>query len=63
MRPVGGVVAAFNPTWEERAVPYDRIEVQAPTVDLYLPQAIDVELRAYHLSGDAAFQRTLTTTR
>ena len=57
------VVAAFNPTWEDRAVPYVRIEVQAPTADLYLPQATEIELRAYHLNGDEAFHRKLTTTR
>ena len=57
------VLAAFNIAWEERAVPYHRIEVQAPAVDLYLPQGTDVELRAHRLDGRPAFRRMLTTAR
>ena len=57
------VVEAFDAAWEEGAVPYDRVEVVEDSVDMYLPPAVEVELRAYRLDGSPVFRRTETTTR
>lgn len=51
------VVSAFDPAWVERAVPYDRVEVAAPSVDMYLPSVAEVEVRAFRLDGSAIFRR------
>ena len=52
------VVEASNATWEGEAVPYDRVEVAANNVDVYLPPGVDIELRAYRLDGSEVFRRT-----
>lgn len=57
------IVAAFDVGWGERAVPFDRVEVAAASVDVYLPAGAEVELRGYRLDGRAAFRRTLTAPR
>lgn len=54
------VVEAFKVGWEERAVPYDRVEVRSAKVELYLPPGVEVEVRGYRLDGSPAFWRTLT---
>ena len=33
------IVDAFNVTWEERAIPCDRVETSSIMVDMYLPAA------------------------
>lgn len=55
------VVAAFDATWGERAVPYDRVETSAAAVNVYLPAGTEVELRAHRLDGTLAFRRVMTT--
>ena len=50
---------AFHPDWEERAVPYDRVEVQAARATMYLPPGIDVMVRGYRLDGSPVFEREL----
>ena len=54
------VVEAFNPAWEERAVPYDRVEVRAAKVTMYFPPHVDIVIRGYRLDGSPAFSRMLT---
>ena len=54
------VVEASQVDWEERAVPYDRVEVKSAKVSMYLPPHVDVDLRGYRLDGSPAFRRTLT---
>ncbi|MDE0054016.1 MAG: hypothetical protein OXT64_07145 [Gammaproteobacteria bacterium] len=54
------VVEAFNPAWEERAVPYDRVEVRAAKVTMYVPPHVDIVIRGYRLDGSPAFSRMLT---
>lgn len=54
------VVEAFQADWEERAVPYDRVEVKSAKVSMYLPPYVDVDVRGYRLDGSPAFRRVLT---
>ena len=53
------VVEAFNVAWEERAIPYDRVEIKSAKVDMYLPLGVDVNIRGYRLDGSLAFRRIL----
>lgn len=55
------VVVAFDPTWNPRAVPYDRVETNAGTVVVYLPPGSDVKVHAYRSDGSLVFQRLLKT--
>ena len=55
------VVEAFNVAWGERAVPYDRVETNSPTVDMYLPPGVEVEVRGYRRDGSQVFRRTKVT--
>ena len=55
------VVEAFNVAWEERAVPYDRVETKSATVDMYLPPRVEVEVRGYRRDGSPVFRRTEVT--
>ena len=57
------VVEAFHPAWEDRAVPYDRVEIKSARVDVYLPPGVDVDVRGYRLDGSSAFRRILTRVR
>jgi len=54
------VVEAFDVAWEERAVPYDRVDVKSAKVRMYLPPYVDVDVRGYRLDGSPAFRRILT---
>ncbi len=51
------VVEAFHPDWEERAVPYDRVEIRSASATMYFPPGVDVEVRGYRLDGSPAFWR------
>ena len=51
------VVEAFNVAWEERAVPYDRVEIKSTKVDMYLPPGVEVEVRGHRLDGSPVFRR------
>ena len=53
------VVEAFNVAWEDRAVPYARVEINSAMANLFLPPGVDVDLRGYRLDGSPAFRRTL----
>ena len=55
------VIEAFNVAWEERAVPYDRVETDAEKVDMYLPPGVEVEVRGYRRDGSPVFRRTEVT--
>ena len=55
------VVEAFNVAWEERAVPYDRVETDTEKVDMYLPPGVEVEVRGYRRDGSPVFRRTEVT--
>ena len=55
------IVEAFDLAWEERAVPYDRVETNASTVLLYLPAGVEVVVRAHRLDGSPVFRRTEAT--
>lgn len=55
------VIAAFDANWQERAVPYDRVEVMAAKTDMYLPPGTEMELRGFRLDGGLVFRRALTT--
>ena len=57
------VVEAFNAAWDDAAVPFDRVEVVAGTVDMYVPPGMEVELRAYRMDGSALFRRMTSTRR
>lgn len=51
------VVEAFNVAWEERAVPYDRVEIKSARVDMYFPPGVEVEVHGYRLDGSLVFRR------
>ena len=53
------VVEAFDPVWEERAVPYDRVETKSAEALLYVPAAGNVEVRGYRFDGSPVFRFTL----
>ena len=57
------IVEAFHPAWEDRAVPYDRVEVQSARATMYLPPGVEVVVRGYRLDGSPAFQRHLRHAR
>ena len=57
------IVEAFHPAWEDRAVPYDRVEVQSARATMYLPPGVEVVVRGYRLDGSPAFQRQLRHAR
>ena len=54
------VVEAFNVAWEERAVPYDRVEIKSAKVTMYFPPDVEVDVRGYRLDGSPAFRRMFT---
>lgn len=49
------VFEAFHPAWEERAVPYDRVETESAKVTMYFPPGVDVDVRGYRLDGSPVF--------
>ena len=53
------VVEAFHPDWEERAVPYDRVEIKSVEATMYFPPRVDVEVRGYRLDGSPVFEYRL----
>ena len=53
------VVEAFNAAWEERAVPYDRVEVKSARASMYLPPGVELDVRGYRLDGSPIFRRRL----
>ena len=55
------VVEAFDPVWEERAVPYDRLETNSAETLLYVPAAghVQVQVRGHRLDGSPVFLREL----
>lgn len=53
------IVEAFHPAWDERAVPYDRVEVKSARAAVYIPPRGDVVIRGYRRDGNPAFQRQL----
>ena len=57
----GCVVEAFDVVWDERAVPYDRVESAAAIVDMYLPPDNRVVLHGHRLDGSQAFRRVTST--
>ena len=57
------IVSAFDVSWGERAVPYDRVEVNTAKVNLYLPPDSEIEIRGYLRDGTLVFKHLLKTSR